>query len=366
MSKYSKNPLRSSFIHFSLSTVLLFLVFLVMRNWRLADRASFAWPEFKKWGWKAPLPGMCGASYIAAGMALTPVIGYGSYLGFFIFGQIASSLVLDHKAILGAPRNPATPARIIAVAVICAAVAVAEGFNPSNSDRAWWAILLLSVGSTSSGVPAPFQALLNRSLTQRYGTPLTGAMLSFCGGAIWMGLLSAIALSWSSESANFGDAPWYCWCSPLAGSIYVTSTCICPKYLGASLFFTSVVCGQLAASMLIDGVKLFPNTARPVTWQRGVSVAVIVLAVGALHILYQRMIRRQQEEAAATAVGKTSEGSATETVTEVAAEVDVLDGDVGLVAAAPHPLRAPAEASEPTAFDSSPTQYEPLFDDNKS
>ena len=74
------------------------------------------------WNW---LGGFCGAGVLLAGVFLTQHLGAATFIAFVVGGQLLTSLLLDHFAMLGLPQHSITPGRFLgAVLVIVGMLAI--------------------------------------------------------------------------------------------------------------------------------------------------------------------------------------------------------------------------------------------------
>lgn len=69
------------------------------------------------WAW---LGGLLGALYVASTTVLGPRLGAAALLALTLAGQMAAALVVDHYGVIGFPRAPVTPVRLLGVALLVA------------------------------------------------------------------------------------------------------------------------------------------------------------------------------------------------------------------------------------------------------
>lgn len=140
----------------------------------------------------------------------------------------------------------------------------------------------------------PLQAGLNKLMAYRYGSPFNAALMSFSFGTLNLTIITLFLplfvapIDWSLVF----QADWYLYSGGFFGGSYVFTTCICPRYLGASLYFVAVVSGQLLASVVIDITKIFPSGAREINAVRIGGVCCVVVGVLTLHLVKKREARR--------------------------------------------------------------------------
>jgi transporter family-2 protein len=71
------------------------------------------------------LGGAFGGIFVISALALAPKIGVASTTLALVFGQIATSLLIDHFGFLGVPRAPVSALQIIGVAIMGAGLVLA-------------------------------------------------------------------------------------------------------------------------------------------------------------------------------------------------------------------------------------------------
>jgi len=67
------------------------------------------------WAW---LGGVLGAFYVASSVIVGPRLGAATLLALVVFGQLATSLLVDHFGWLGFPHHPLTVARVMGAALL--------------------------------------------------------------------------------------------------------------------------------------------------------------------------------------------------------------------------------------------------------
>jgi transporter family-2 protein len=73
------------------------------------------------WSW---IGGPLGALIVLAGTMLVQHLGAALFIAFVVAGQLLSSLVLDHFALMGLPASPLTPSKAIGAGLVVAGVVV--------------------------------------------------------------------------------------------------------------------------------------------------------------------------------------------------------------------------------------------------
>ena len=131
-------------------------------------------------------------------------------------------------------------------------------------------LLMAAVG----GAVLPLQALINARLGAAVGGPVWAATISFlvgsCSLAVFQ-LLRGVPLPGASALTS----PWWLWVGGFLGAYYVAVATFTVPKLGAAALVALVILGQLLASVLLDHFGVISDQIRPITWQRGLGVAML-------------------------------------------------------------------------------------------
>jgi len=116
---YTDDTLFAATVSFAVGTGGLLASALILRT---------PWPSMETvmhppwWAWCG---GFLGALLVLVTIVLAPKLGAGTLMGFFVAGQMAASLVLDHYGLLGYPVHPTSSWRIVGILlVICGAIII--------------------------------------------------------------------------------------------------------------------------------------------------------------------------------------------------------------------------------------------------
>ncbi|WP_027184178.1 DMT family transporter [Desulfovibrio inopinatus] len=132
----------------------------------------------------------------------------------------------------------------------------------------------------ATGIILPVQIGLNSILGVAGGSMVFAALISFAVGTL--GLLAyslASGMAWPTWSQLASGAPWWSWLGGLIGAFYVTIAVIAGPRIGATVFFSLIVAGQLTGSLILDHFGLLGFTTAPISFGRIVGVILIVLGV---------------------------------------------------------------------------------------
>ncbi len=138
-------------------------------------------------------------------------------------------------------------------------------------ERGWMLALMMLAGGMIA-LQAPINAGLGRSV----GT-LAAATISFGVGTIALvGITLAVGGGFGESGAAL-RLPWIYLIGGLLGAVYVASALFTVKTLGAGGVAAATITGQLVAAIVIDKVGVLGLDARPLTWERVLGVALLVV-----------------------------------------------------------------------------------------
>lgn len=113
LTHYSGNPVTSSFISFSVGTIVLLLYSITQFSsfqkslHQVGQAPGYAW-----------LGGLVGAFYIISTIVASPKIGLALFLALVIGGQLVTSVIVDHFGLLGATVKPVTSLKGIGLLLV--------------------------------------------------------------------------------------------------------------------------------------------------------------------------------------------------------------------------------------------------------
>lgn len=113
------HPLQASLISFASGTAII-LVLTILGG---IFPPAFSTPprELPWWVW---FGGLIGVTMVTTSLILVPRVGSLPWFAAVMTGQTVAALVLDHYGLLGNPRSPATPLRLLGAALLIAGVLV--------------------------------------------------------------------------------------------------------------------------------------------------------------------------------------------------------------------------------------------------
>jgi bacterial/archaeal transporter family-2 protein len=137
--------------------------------------------------------------------------------------------------------------------------------------------VLAVLATAFAGGLVALQAPINGMLGKTVGS-LAAASISFALGLV---ALTAITLLVAGGFGDVGEArnlPWYYLSGGLLGAVYVTTSLIAVRTLGAGGVTAATIAGQLALSVALDRLGVLGLDERPLS--AGRVAGVLLLALG--------------------------------------------------------------------------------------
>jgi len=136
---------------------------------------------------------------------------------------------------------------------------------------------LLAVGA---GACIALQASANGNFRKTLGdNPLFAAFFSICGTIITALIAMLIIRPQVPSAAVLRETPWWNWIGGPLGALIVLAGAALTRELGAALFITLVVGGQLLCSLALDHFALMGLNEQPITWGRVLGALLVVTGV---------------------------------------------------------------------------------------
>ena len=113
-------------------------------------------------------------------------------------------------------------------------------------------VYLLLPLSLLLGLSLASQAGVNAQLRLALNSPIQAAFISFLVGTVILGVIAfAQGLPWFKAGA-MAALPWWAWAGGFLGAFNIAMAVFLAPKLGALVLTTSVVCGQIIASLVLD------------------------------------------------------------------------------------------------------------------
>ena len=136
-------------------------------------------------------------------------------------------------------------------------------------------IALAAIG----GAAITVQAGLNAQVSRTLGHPLWATMVSLTVSVVSILPMLVLFRVGPPTLATISATPWWIWVGGALGALFITVALITAPELGAVVFITAVVTGQMIASLALDHFAIAGFPERPVSLLRIIGVALVVLGV---------------------------------------------------------------------------------------
>ena len=134
--------------------------------------------------------------------------------------------------------------------------------------------------SGAAGALVAMQPPINSKLGHAVGT-FAAATISFLVGTIALAVVTVLA--GGHHVGAIRDVPWWYFVGGLIGAVFVASSLVTVRTLGAGGVVAATIAGQLTFSVVIDRFGLLGLAQRPLSATR--ILGVVLLAAGVLLIV---------------------------------------------------------------------------------
>ena len=130
-----------------------------------------------------------------------------------------------------------------------------------------------------AGISVPTQAGINAQLGLWTKSPVIAATISFAVGTVTLVIYTFATRIPLPAVATIGSHPWWIWTGGALGAFFVTSTIILVPKLGATTMVTTVLAGQMVASLLLDHFGALGYPLHPISLGRIAGVLLVCAGV---------------------------------------------------------------------------------------
>jgi transporter family-2 protein len=138
-----------------------------------------------------------------------------------------------------------------------------------------WISVAIAVGTLVA-----IQPTLNAEIGRHAGGALAAAAVNFGVGLVALVALTATLGNGLPSLTALRAAPWWAWGGGLIGASFVTTAAFLTPRIGVAALIAAIICGQLAASVVLDHFGLFNLPIREASWPR--ILGVVMAACGVL------------------------------------------------------------------------------------
>ena len=137
-------------------------------------------------------------------------------------------------------------------------------------DRGVAVALMAATGGLIALQPA-----INAGLGRATGS-IAAAFVSFAIGTLLLAVIVAVAGQAGGLGSTF-DVRWYYLLGGILGAAYVFTALVTVSSIGAGGVAAATITGQLTASVVIDRLGILGLEETPITWERAVGVALLLV-----------------------------------------------------------------------------------------
>ena len=114
--QYLNSPIQAAFFSFLVGTICLAIMMLVMMwNGSALKPTLSQLNEIPVWLW---VGGLLGVYAVTASIFTAPKLGFLTFTGLVLFGQVIMSMLLDHFGLIGVEKNPVNWQRLLGAILI--------------------------------------------------------------------------------------------------------------------------------------------------------------------------------------------------------------------------------------------------------
>lgn len=114
--QYLNSPIQAAFFSFLVGTICLAIMMLVMMWNGSATKPTLSQlNEIPIWLW---VGGLLGVYAVTASIYTAPKLGFLTFTGLVLFGQVIMSMLLDHFGLIGVEKNPVNWQRLLGAILI--------------------------------------------------------------------------------------------------------------------------------------------------------------------------------------------------------------------------------------------------------
>ena len=135
------------------------------------------------------------------------------------------------------------------------------------------------VVSVVAGIGVATQALINTRLGTAAGNPFVAAMISFAVGFTSLAVVQVLRTTATVQMDALRAAPWWAYLGGMLGAFFIVATIYGVPRVGAALWLSAAVLGQVTFSLVADHFGFFGVNVHPVTWPRMLGIVLVIVGV---------------------------------------------------------------------------------------
>ena len=280
LSSYSKTPLTASFIAFSLGTVILFIINLIVDPAGISVGIDFSYPLYVFIG-----GAITGVGFNVANIILFSKLGASVTTIITVTGQMVVGILIDHFGWFDVPEIPINITRTIGTIIMILAISLVQPKKnrttiteevKKNSKITW---IILGV---LAGFLPPLQTAINGKLRVATGSILGATFISFFVGAIILLILLLITqrrLEFPLYDTQKNRIPIWVYIGGIFGIFILTGNIIILPVLGSVLTTMIFILGQMIMALTIDQFGMFHLQKRKIDRRRIAALVFTIIGI---------------------------------------------------------------------------------------
>ena len=122
----------------------------------------------------------------------------------------------------------------------------------------------------------PVQAGINSQLARWVDHPVTAALISFTVGTMALFVYCLFLRPSLPTASTLAETPWWVWIGGVLGAFFVAVAAAFAPRLGAGVFVSLTIAGQMLVSLALDHYGVIGFAARPVNSWRLLGAIMII------------------------------------------------------------------------------------------
>ncbi|HCY9896809.1 TPA: DMT family transporter [Staphylococcus aureus] len=279
LSLYTKSPFYTSFISFSVGTICLIILNIIINP----EVFTIHFYNKQSFNYTWVVGGLLGVSFLTGNLLLLPKLGATLTVIATVAGQIIMGVIIDTFGLFGATVHDFNLIKAIGVLLLIVGIVIMNQFNKNNlllTDQKYLLFWLL-LGFIFGFFP-PIQTTINSALASHTHSPAFASLVSFTIGSIALLILTAIfnrSLKLKTSHLKFGKLKPIYFTGGILGMAFVTANIILMPHMGAALTTLIGMFGQILMGILIDHFGLFSSPKIAMTSRKTIGLLCILTGI---------------------------------------------------------------------------------------
>ena len=281
LSSYSKTPLTASLTAFSLGTVILLIINLIVDPAGITTGIDFSYPLYVFIG-----GAITGVGFNLANIILFSKLGASITTLVTVTGQMIVGILIDHFGWFGVPANPISITTALGVVIMIFAISLAQPKKKKDSaveseEKKDSKITWITLGVLAGFLP-PLQTAINGKLRVATGSLLGATFISFFVGTIILITLILITqrrLEIPMYDTQKNRIPIWVYMGGIFGIFILTGNIVLLPVLGSVLTTMIFLLGQMIMALTIDQFGMFNLQKRKIDSRRIATLVLMIIGI---------------------------------------------------------------------------------------